>query len=270
MTRQQHEDSSVYGLAADDGAAPPPLHPALAEEMARSGAQPRVEDLLCPYCQQPLVAGSKICVYCGSDVSQVLAKQAPPMRGRPAPVPAPTVGPPAAPVAAPARQQPRASEDEPRRGKVGLIVIAIVLLVIGGVAIQGLRLIMRSAGRSAPSSSVAAAAAPTNEGDAAVLAQIKDEHGTEARAWLSANQERTLMSLSHAQSLGRVEDLYRLGAKQVIAFGSRISATAAVELPDDAAHRKAVFDWADRWNRDHRFDSDRDTGQKWLVIRMPF
>ena len=273
MTQQQHhEDSSVYGLAADDGAAPPPLHPALAEEMARSGSQPRIEDLLCPYCQQPLVAGSKICVYCGSDVSQHLAKHKPAavVRGRPAPVPAPTVGPPVTTAPAPAaRQEPRATQDEPRRSRVGLIMLGIVLVVIGGVAIQGVRLIIRSRAASGSAQTVSAAP-PINEADAAVLQQIKDEHGTEARAWLAANEQRSLMSLSHAQSVSRVEDLYRLGARQVIAFSSRISATVAVELPDDPAHRKALFDWADRWNREHRFESDRDTGQNWLVIRMPF
>src|SRR5206468_4246840 len=125
-----------------------------------------------------------------------------PIRGRPAPVPAPTVAPTAATAAAPTRGEPRVSEPEPRRGKVGVIVLAIVLLVTGGVAIQGLRLIMRSTRRPASSASAAASAVPTNEGDAAVLAQIKDEHGTEARAWLSASEQRALMGHSHEQSQG--------------------------------------------------------------------
>src|SRR5438034_255473 len=65
------------------------------------------------------------------------------------------------------------------------------------------------------------------------------------------------------------DELYRMGAKQVIAFGAHTSLTVAVELPSDAPKRKELFDWQKKWHHQMNREADVDKGQKWLVVAMP-
>ena len=140
------------------------------------------------------------------------------------------------------------------------------MLAIASIGTVGF---IRRAHGSLGSGSSASGGAALAGNDAEVIQQIKDEHGTEARQWLSADAARSIGGLSSGQATRRVDELYQLGAKQVLAFGSRISSTLAVELPDDKAKRKALFDWQARWHAEHHFDVEQDIGQRWLVIKMP-
>src|SRR2546423_14824363 len=90
------------------------------------------KSLPCPYCQQPLVAGSAICVYCGSDLSALwesvaaneaaereqIRTAAPPPRAEPTPV------------------AQRAEAAQNRQSKTFLLVagIAVVSLVVDSAA----------------------------------------------------------------------------------------------------------------------------------------
>src|SRR5690349_4738538 len=65
MSDDGDEENEPYRLAgATDTAA------------KRRRAPIAAKSLPCPYCQQPLVVGSRICVYCGSDLSALLESAA--------------------------------------------------------------------------------------------------------------------------------------------------------------------------------------------------
>lgn len=92
-----------------------------------------------------------------------------------------------------------------------------------------------------------------------------------ARAWLR-EQGAGGNAAEIAAASGLVEQVYRAGAKQVIAANIHrdedgdLVATFIIVLPDEAAARQRIFDW----HRGERGDDDeKDVGQKYLTFE-PF
>ena len=157
----------------------------------------------------------------------------------------------------------RVESDDDGAMKKKLIVggVFVVMLVIG--AIIGLKMFAPAGG-----SGTTASGKKLVGHDAEVLAQIKDEYGTEAKKWLEKNPAHQVMGLSTKQAEYKIDQFYQMGAKQVIAFGNGISTTLAVELPDDPAKRKEIFAWQAKWHKEYGFEVEKDVGQNWLTIKM--
>lgn len=208
----------------------------------------------CPYCGQDLDAGAVMCVYCGSNFEQRAAAKkkpksamasAPPISGRPVAV----------------------KKDTADRGaivKLSIICIVGIAVVVG--AVFGLKKFSGKSGNAVDPN--------LSPEDREIVQKINEENGVEARGWINAADNHQLgTGWSTKQALFNIDRWYQMGAKKVYAFGAGISLTAVIELPDDPAQRKKIFDWAIEWNRnlpmDLRSTPPKDTGQKYLEISAP-
>ncbi|HEX3359310.1 MAG TPA: hypothetical protein VHS31_20190 [Tepidisphaeraceae bacterium] len=197
----------------------------------------------CPYCNETIEATSTLCVFCGSPlqpaVQASLIQSTPPTGLR-------TV-------------KMRKETREEQVGKIKLVIWGVVAVAVVIAALFGLKHFSPKSAAQDPN---------LKPGDAAILAKIEDQNGKEAKDWLNSNDSHSVMGLSKKQALFKVDQFYQMGAKKVVAFGAGISMTLALELPDDAAKRKAIFDWAAKWNNENNWKGDKDEGQKWLEIQM--
>jgi hypothetical protein len=208
----------------------------------------------CPYCGQDLEAGATMCVFCGTSFEQRAAAKrkpasamaaAPPVSGRPVTVKADTT-------------------DRGAMIKIAIIAMVGIAVVVG--AVFGLK---KFSGKSPD-----AVDPNLSPADKSIVEKISDENGVEARGWINAADNHQLgTGWNTKQALFNIDRWYNLGATKVYAFGAGISLTAVIELPTDAAKRKALFDWAIEWNRnlpiDLRSEPPKDTGQKYLEISAP-
>jgi hypothetical protein len=106
--------------------------------------------------------------------------------------------------------------------------------------------------------------------DADIEAKMDDEYHKEVHAWFQEDSSRLMGPWTQTQALSQADRWQQQGAKQVLAFGSRMSMVAVIELPDDPAKRKPIFDWQAQWHRDHFVKVWPDVGQKYLMIRLGF
>jgi hypothetical protein len=246
----QSEKTDLYDLV-DEPAARAPQGVVDLQSAAVSSAVALADDhrMTCPYCGETVDGGSTMCVFCGSSLEGVAAAKpkpaqaamqaAPPVATRPVAMRAPTV--------------------EEKQNKVKLIVAGIVLLLLIVGAVIGLK-------KFSPKS--AAQDQNLKPADAALLSKIEDENGKEARDWLNASPSHMMGGWSKKQAMYHVDELYQMGAKKIYAFGAGYSMTIAIELPDDAAKRKALFDWQKKWHSEMHVKADTDQGQKFLEIQM--
>ena len=138
-----------------------------------------------------------------------------------------------------------------------VLVVAILGVVIVG-AIFGLKF-LRGSGTPA---------GPQLGEDGDIEAKLNDEYHKEIHDWYKEDESRMLGSWSEEQALTYADRWQKEGAKQVIAFGSKMSLELVIELPDDPAQRKAIFDWQAQWHSEHFQKVWTDVGQKYLMIRM--
>ncbi|MDW8261464.1 MAG: hypothetical protein RMJ35_02970 [Phycisphaerales bacterium] len=118
------------------------------------------------------------------------------------------------------------------------------------------------AGRSA------ADAAVLDEDDAVVARALKNDFPREAREWLKVDSTWMMGGWNARQAESRIADWYRMGAKRVICFGTRMALWVAIELPDDPEQRKALFEWQKKWHSEMFERVRTDKGQKYLVIKL--
>ncbi|MGD0460958.1 MAG: hypothetical protein ABSB74_00575 [Tepidisphaeraceae bacterium] len=112
------------------------------------------------------------------------------------------------------------------------------------------------------------AAGPQLGEDADIEEKIHDEYSKDVRAWFQEDHSRILGPWSETQALGQADRWQHQGAKRVLAFGARLSMIVVIELPDDPAGRKQIFDWQADWHSRHMQKVWTDVGQKYLMIRL--
>jgi len=73
---------------------------------------------------------------------------------------------------------------------------------------------------------------------------------------------------SPTQAIAKADQWQQMGAKQVLAFGSMMTRSLAIELPDDPQQRKALFDFENKFAVEHRYPPAKDQGQKYLLLNL--
>lgn len=136
------------------------------------------------------------------------------------------------------------------------VILAVIAVAIGG-SIFGIRM-LKGSGPTGPQLGE----------DADIQAKMQDEYCKEIHAWFQEDSTRIMGPWSESQALSHADQWQQMGAKQVLALGSRLSMVAVIELPDDPAKRKALFDWQAEWHRNHLTKVWTDVGQKYLMIRL--
>ena len=101
--------------------------------------------------------------------------------------------------------------------------------------------------------------------------RIKEEDGAhEAKAWLAENDQRGVAGFfwTRDRTEKKVDQWYSEGAKNVFAFGSVMTATLAIELPDDPVKRKSFIDYTNQFNDEHNRGKPTvtDVGQKFVLL----
>ncbi len=100
------------------------------------------------------------------------------------------------------------------------------------------------------------------------------ENQMEALAWLRQEEGKAnhaITGLDAAKSLAVVEELYQLGAEQVLAIGIRKEGEAeksdalVIKLPEDPAIRQELFDWEASQAQGRGGESQTDHGQQLLT-----
>jgi len=140
-------------------------------------------------------------------------------------------------------------------------VVAGVALLVGGSVVM-LQYIGESSGGGEISQRLG--------DDDSALKLINEDGGIEAKEWITADPARRMLGgLNEKQTLARVEDLYRLGAKKVYCSGAAICLTAVIELPTEKEKRDALFNWAKDWHEKTNDKIAKDVGQRFLLIQVP-
>jgi hypothetical protein len=242
------EVDELYDLADDPS--PKAQHGVADLQSVATAAAVAVDDsrqFPCPYCGEKLNPGSMMCVFCGSNLEGAIPETA--QRTVPTAMQA---APPVAtrPVIIPHNQE------EAKSNRLKLIILGLTVLV--PVAAIIVITMLRSMKVPPPTAYVKPADAP-------ILAKVNGGSAVEARDWLK-DDNHALSGMNHRQSVFRVDQLYDLGDKRVMVFGGGQS--LGLELPSEAAKRKAVFDWQKKWNTENNFKIVADEGQKWLEIQM--
>ena len=218
----------------------------------------------CPSCSGPLPAGQTLCDKCRAELLTSLMSGAALAESAPAPAPA------LQSVAVPPSllyPTPHTLLQEEPDAVLPIVMkyagLGLLLLVLG--AILGGVIVSRSTAPPPRST------APALGEDALVDALIRDQGASELRQWIKESQLHSLMGMTPEKADRIAQDLYRMGARQVLAFGPAISASLAIELPQDPAKRRALFDWVIGWHESQALNQPRprDVGQKYLLVRMP-
>lgn len=202
-----------------------------------------------------MASGTVLCVACGFNLNTGKRLGGAAANQPPRPSPSARRAASAFGVPKPARP-PTVAED--RSGQVNQILLAVagMLLLLGIVA--GGRMVWNHFNK------------PVNYvGDDGRVAELMDDSGaTEIHAWFAGDSSRIAGGMSTVQALGLADMLQRMGAKQVLAFGSRMTRTLAVELPDNPQQRKALFDWYNERYPQPNGVPMPDKGQHYLLLGL--
>lgn len=97
---------------------------------------------------------------------------------------------------------------------------------------------------------------------------LRKSDKAEAREWLRS-AARSIGGRSSTESIALVEELYALGATEVVAVDigtGQTTDTLVVVLPEDAAARKKLFELEEALMKTAGFDKSSDQGQKYLFL----
>jgi len=165
-----------------------------------------------------------------------------------------------APGVFPSLSKSRPQIDNSAAEKARLIKMAILLVIVGGIiggAIYGLKML------NGPKIT-----GPQLGEDANIEGMMQDQYNKEVHDWFAEDHTRMMGPWSESQALNQADKWKQMGAKRVIAFSSRLSTVAVIELPDDPAQRKPIFDWQAQWHEEHMQKVWTDVGQKYLMIQL--
>jgi hypothetical protein len=99
--------------------------------------------------------------------------------------------------------------------------------------------------------------------DASLIQFLKNNSAQEAQHWLSESPDRLLTGMTPSQARRFIDNLYTMGATKVYAAGGIACTWVVLELPDDPAKRKALFDWQHNWTNEFVKPAS-DVGQHYL------
>ena len=219
--------------------------------------------LRCPSCSGAMLPGAVICVNCGFNLKT--GKRMSTLMGGPDADAPPAPAAPAAPGVPgyagppglrPPRAQPESKTDV--AGMVKMILVPVLLIGVVGGAVFGYK---KLAGEKDTG--------PSLGEDKEVRAMIRDDGKTELKKWLAEKQERLVTGMTREQADGLADRLYKMGAVEVFAFGGVMTASIGVELPQDKAKRREIFEWYWRRYEDEvsAAERTRDVGQKYMLVR---
>jgi hypothetical protein len=208
-----------------------------------------IDDADCPSCDQRLQAGAIICTHCGFNLK---TGQKP---NRPAPA---TTKSAAAAFAGMARPHKKVIAEDKKIELVKVLLPLVALLAVLGIAVASYTLLIKNH---------KSAAAPKGN-DAQVLAWMNDPGAKEIHDWFKQDPDRMAGEYNTNQAIAKADELQQIGAKQVLAFGARMTRSLAVELPDDPDKRKALFVWENKFAVEHYYPPDKDVGQKYLLLKL--
>jgi hypothetical protein len=148
-------------------------------------------------------------------------------------------------------------QEEPRRPMIGLVFGVLLTFAATGA---GLWYLHRDSASHTP---------PPVAGDDVKLVQMIDENeAIDAQKWLDEYEGRMLIGMTRSQASHMIDHLRDMGAKQVLAFGGQVAMVLVVELPDDAPHRKMMFDWHRQWDGSPLAPPTTDVGQRYLLVQL--
>jgi hypothetical protein len=112
--------------------------------------------------------------------------------------------------------------------------------------------------------------------DKEALRAFKEDKTAEAREWCSPEAKTHVgWKVSRADMLKMVEALYAAGATKVWISdihemnGGEVAAGVIVQLPDDPAARKRVFEYDANWRKEvEDEEKNPDMGQKYIVYSL--
>jgi hypothetical protein len=238
---QNPEEDALFEMAPDESA------PVRQTSGAASGPT-------CSSCGATLAAGSVICVQCGYNLKTRQHMQ--------------TAG--AAPAPALHQKSARSGggfapglkpkQVEENRGDITkwLVILGVVAVLIGG-SIVGLRFLGHDPESDKP---------VLDDDDKTVRVAMKDDFPKEAHDWLKTDSSWMMGGWSANQANARIDEWYRMGAKKVYCFGTRMALWVAIELPDEKEKRTALFDWQAKWHAEMFERIRKDKGQKYLVVKL--
>jgi hypothetical protein len=228
--------------------------PSKAKPMVVAGLEE--DSYRCPSCNAAMAPGTVLCVGCGFNLNtgQHLAAS----RGKTAAAkPSPGAKRAASAFGVPAPHR-MATVTEDRTGQINQVLIAVagMLLLLG--AVMGGRLAWNHFNR------------PTNYlGDDGKVAELMDDSGgTEIHAWFAQDPSRLAGGYSATQATALADSLQHMGARQVLAFGSRMTRVLAIELPDNPEQRKALFARENEYELQHFEKPSKDVGQHYLLMNL--
>jgi hypothetical protein len=199
------------------------------------------------YAWKPQLAGKTVPCKCGGSVSFTGqgAAPAPAFPGRPGP-----------------RVTSAAAQDEQKRAEIKKIVtIAVALVALVGILI-GAKFAFKAFSKDGSDN------LPGWDGEVARM--IKDDGAHEVLEWLGADSKRGVVGFkwSNSRLEAKAKEWYSDGAKKVLAFGGFMTASLAIELPDDKDKRTHFFDYADEFRaREAPANPQQvDVGQKYVVL----
>lgn len=239
---------SIYDLATDP--TPAPVRAPVAQPVAPAPITGLEDDLYrCPSCNQGMAPGAIICSYCGFN-----------LKTGEKPVAKAAAHPPSPAAAFDGLTRRTAPiEEADRRGQLLKLLLPLGAIVLVLVVIAVYKLL-------APANP--APAKPVNIDDAEVARLTEEDGATEIHQWYQENPERIAGPMNRTQALARADQLQKMGAKKVLAFGSAMTRSLAVELPDDPEQRKKLFIWENQFAKDHRYKGAVDQGQKYLLLNL--
>jgi len=185
----------------------------------------------------------------------------PPRAAPPPPRPSPSAGP-RVPQRRPAAAKVDAHAQAERQKVKTMAMVLVGVGLVVALAIAGLKF----AGGGG------AGVDPNAKGEDAYARQkIRDDGMVPAAEWLASGPPgKMLGGFTTKQAEYRIQDWKKMGAKEVLIANTPMSMVAILELPDDPAQRKALYDWQAKWHAERtNTEVRKDQGGKYLSIDIP-
>lgn len=235
--------------------APEPATPQTPAPQEATSAGP--QRATCPSCGQSLEPKAILCFACGYNLrtggktaAQTSTPVATPATPAPARAPARTRQP-SAPTPYPMSHRP--TQEEPTGSTTKYVILGSVLLLVA-MGVGGWIIFKGTGGADANK--------PKLGDDAKVEAMIADDYPKDVTEWVEANSARMLGKMNPQQAKSMEQQLKKMGAVQVLAFGPGVLCLCiAVELPPNPAQRQAIFDW----HNEGTITPTKDVGQRYLL-----